>query len=54
VLEIFEGREVKQHHDEQHLAQRKLARPPPLSTTRDQAVSFPSLKGCGKIIEADK
>ncbi len=45
VLEILEWREVKQNHDEQHLSQRKLARPIALSVTWDQFVAFPFLKG---------
>src|SRR3954467_6070113 len=40
-LEMLERREVKQHHDEQHLSARELAGALPCCLRRDQPVRFP-------------
>jgi len=40
-LEILVRREVKQHHDEQHLGTRQLAGALPSRRRRDQLVGFP-------------
>ena len=43
-LEILVRREMKQHHDEQHLGTRELARTLPCLLRRDQPVRFPVLE----------
>jgi hypothetical protein len=50
-LEMLERREVKQHHDEQHLGPRQLAWPLPDPLGRDQALSFPGLEQLAEIVE---
>jgi hypothetical protein len=49
---VLEGREVKQHHDEQHLGARQLARAPPGRRRRDQPVLFPLFEQLAEIVEA--
>ena len=41
MLEILVGRDVKQHHDEQHLAEEELAGSPALAMGVDQVVMLP-------------
>jgi hypothetical protein len=50
-LEMLERREVKQHHDEQHLGLRQLAWPLPGLLGRDQPVGFPGLENLAEIVE---
>lgn len=50
-LEMLEWREVKQHHDEQHLGARQLARALPCRRRRDQPVDFPVREHFAEIVE---
>ena len=50
-LEMLEGQEVKQHHDEQHLGPRQLAGALPCVLRRDQPVGFPVLDYLAEIVE---
>jgi len=50
-LEILVWREVKQHHDEQHLRARQLARALPGRRRRDQPVRFPVAEHLAEVIE---
>ena len=50
-LEMLEGQEVKQHHDEQHLGPRQLAGALPCVLRRDQPVAFPVLDYLAEIVE---
>ena len=50
-LEMLERREVKQHHDEQHLRARELAGALPCCLRRDQPVRFPVFEHFAEVIE---
>src|SRR4051794_4495092 len=50
-LEMLERREVKQHHDEQHLRARELAGTLPGCLRRDQPVRFPVFEHFAEVIE---
>ena len=50
-LEVLVGREVKQHHDEQHLGARQLAGTLPGCLRRDQPVRFPVFEHFAEVIE---
>jgi hypothetical protein len=50
-LEMLERREVKQHHDEQHLGARQLAWALPGRLRGDQPVRFPFLEQLAEIVE---
>src|SRR3954452_5641623 len=50
-LEMLEWREVKQHHDEQHLRARELAGALPCCLRRDQPVRFPVFEHFAEVIE---
>jgi hypothetical protein len=50
-LEVLERREVKQHHDEQHLGARQLAGALACLLRRDQSVGFPILEHLAEVIE---
>jgi hypothetical protein len=50
-LEVLERREVKQHHDEQHLGARQLAGALPCRLRRDQPVPFPFFEQLAEIVE---
>ena len=47
----FVGRDVEEHHDEEHLAEGELAVAPPLPRGRESVVTFPVLKEFGKVVE---
>ena len=51
MLEVFERREVKKHHDGQHLAEAQLARSAVFAACREKVMLFPVFKGLRKIIE---
>jgi hypothetical protein len=50
-LEMLERREVKQHHDEQHLRPRQLAWALPCRLGRDQSVRLPVSEHFAEVIE---
>ena len=50
-LEMLERREVKQHHDEQHLRARELAGTLPGCLRRDQPVRLPVFEHFAEVIE---
>ncbi len=50
-LEMLEGREMKQHHDEEHFAERELARARALAACADQPMPLPFFKGLCKVVE---
>ena len=50
-LEMLVGREVKQHHDEQHLGARQLAGALPCCLRRDQPVPFPFFVDPTEVVE---
>jgi len=50
-LEMLERREVKQHHDEQHLGQGQLACALPCRLRRDAPMLFPRLEHHAEIVE---
>ena len=50
-FEILERRQVKQHHDEQHLGARQLAGALPCRLRRDQPVRFPFAEQLAEIVE---
>jgi hypothetical protein len=50
-LEMLERREVKQHHDKQHLRARELAASLPCCLRRDQPVRFPVFEHFAEVIE---
>src|SRR5512138_755395 len=50
-LEMLERREMKQHHDEQHLRARELASTLPGCLRRDQPMRFPVFEHFAEVIE---
>ena len=50
-LDVSEGREVKQHHDEQPLGARQLGGALACRLRRDQSVRFPVSEHLAEVIE---
>jgi hypothetical protein len=51
-LEVLERREMKQHHDEQHLGARQLAGALPCRLRGNEPVRFPVSEHFAEVIEA--
>jgi len=50
-FEVLVWREVKQHHDEQHLGARQLAAALARRRRRDQPMGFPRLEHFAEVVE---
>jgi hypothetical protein len=53
-LEVLERREVKQHHNEQHLGARQLAWALPGLLQREQPMRFPVCEQLAEVIETEQ